>query len=469
MIHTRMNSIRTFIGASVLAVFALGSCTSQDGIETVDQAENGACPDSMAWLGQDPIPEPKFGTFPCGYTVNPDGSVTNRAFHEISWQYFLWLTESVTVKNEKMLRFESMYNDESINLAADDPKAKTHILGGIQQAGSNSVLVDENGRAVYTTMMINDIYRDFVVNNKLNTPEGLRNFPDSTDFDNGSMSIKASWKIIPPGKSAPKGAYTRKATVYDVVDINGVITTSDNYTDPAKQTTREETVALVGLHIAFVVKDHPEFIWATFEHNDNAPSYVYKNETKGTGVPTDSDYTFYKKGTDVSACNVSNLGAITVDPTTQVISGFYGVNSTTQVYRRYEYGGGDSTNQQNIEDLNNQVHNGISKNSMWQNYSEVGAVWFNLDNGSLIPNWSLTVNPKLQTGSKTLSNSTIETFTQDPNQQNSCFSCHNTMKYTPPTGLGLDGKNVLTSHILLANYIHALSKKNAVARIDRKE
>ncbi len=442
------------------------TCVSKQVASAMEVATN-SCPDSMVWLSKTPVPEPNYANFPCGYTVGADGSVTNRAFHEISWQYFLWLTEKVKIGGKTMLRFESMYNDASINLGAGDPAAKTHILGGIEQAGSNSILVDNNGRAVYTSMMINDTYRDFVVNNKLNTKEGLIGFPDTTDFKTGAMSMKASWKIIQKGQLPPKGAYTRTATVYEVVEIDGRITTSDNFKDVAKQTTRVETVALVGFHIAVVIKDHPEFLWATFEHNDNAPNYYLANNT--IGIPSQNNYTFYTKGTTKSNANISNYQALKVDPVTQKLSGFYGVSAITQAYRMFQHGGGSSTNQTNIANLNTQVHDSISPNSIWQNYSEVGAVWFNIDNGHLVPNWSLTVNPALQTGSKTLSNATIETFTQDVNQQNSCFSCHNTMKYTPPNGIGISGKNVLTSHILLKNFANTNSKGDSKIIVDRKE
>ncbi|NRA11273.1 MAG: hypothetical protein HRT57_04880, partial [Crocinitomicaceae bacterium] len=232
--------------------------------------------------------------------------------------------------------------------------------------------------------------------------------------------------------------------------------------------TREETVALVGFHIAVVVDRHPEFIWTTFEHNDNAPSYILQNEMTGTGVPSDKTETFYAKNTALGNCNVANYKALEVNASTQIITGYYGVDATSQVYRRHEYGGGDETNQDNIEELNNQVHNTIDPNSMWQNYSEVGAVWFDIDNGHLVPDWSLTVNPNLQTGSKTLSNSVVETFTQDVNQQPSCFSCHNTMKQSID-GAVIDGKNVLTSHILLKNYINAIIQGEVVITVDRDE
>lgn len=421
------------------------------------------CPKPLSWLQENPIPVPNYAAFPCGYTVEkgPLGkpSVTNMAFHEISWQYFLWLTEEVTVNSEKMLRFESMYNDEAINIKdPNDPKGKEHILGGIQQAGSNSVLVDENHRAVYTTMMIDSIYRNFVVENDLNIPEKLRNFPAKTNFPDGAMSMKAAWKIVPKGQKAPKGAYTRTSKLYTVVEIDGNLTTSDNYKDPSKRITIEETVALVGFHIAVVVKGHPEFIWATFEHNDNTINYGTINQN------APPSYTFFNS----SSFNVSNLGALSVDPKTQKISQDYVENSTTQVLRVHQYGGGNAQNQDNIASLNQTVHQSLDATSMWQNYHEVGAVWFNKTN-ALAPDWSLTTNPNLETGSKTLSNSVIETFTQDTFDQNSCFSCHNTTQYNPVKGIPLDGKNVLTSHILLKNYANGESDSPTVKMVDRNK
>jgi len=113
------------------------------------------------------------------------------------------------------------------------------------------------------------------------------------------------------------------------------------------------------------------------------------------------------------------------------------------------------------------VHKTTDERKMWQsNYSEVGAVWFNTAN-ALIPNWALTVDPSIETGSKTLSNSTIETFTQDPNQPNSCFSCHNTMRYNATEGPSIDGKNVLTSHILLKNYVNQVLNEAVKVQVDR--
>ncbi len=84
----------------------------------------------------------------------------------------------------------------------------------------------------------------------------------------------------------------------------------------------------------------------------------------------------------------------------------------------------------------------------------------------LRPNWNpnsgITLIKKkripgkeLITGSTKLSNSVIETFTQAIDSENECFSCHNTMSLTavPSDKAVIPGKNVLTSHILLQNYL----------------
>ena len=451
------------LAVSILFSVLITSC--KDGPENLytSAAIDENCPKPLAWLKETPVPEPNYATFPCGYTLEKDSfgkpSASNMAFHEISWQYFLWLTEEVTEGTEKMLRFESMYSDAAINIKdPKDPLGKEHILGGIQQAGSNSVLVDENHRAVYTTMMIDPIYRDFVVNNNLNDPESLRKFPAKTNFPDGAMSMKAAWKIVPKGKKAPKGAYTRTSKLYTVVEIDGNLTTSDNYKDPSKRETIEETVALVGFHIAVVVKGHPEFIWATFEHNDNTINYGTINQN------APPSYTFFNS----SSFNVSNLGALSVDSKTQIISQDYVENATTQVLREHQYGGGNAQNQDNIASLNETVHKSLDSASMWLNYHEVGAVWFNKAN-ALIPDWSLTTNDTIQTGSLTLSNSVIETFTQDAFSSNSCFSCHNTTQYNPVKGIPLAGKNVLTSHILLKNYANGESNSATLKKVDRNK
>jgi len=446
----------------ILALIPLmQSCSeSSEPEDTDDGYGGGASQDGPNW--NEPITEPNYATFPQGYSVDNRDSATNQAFHQISWQYFLWLTENVGTEAAPELRFETLFNDASIHPDAEEPKS--HTLGGIVQAGSNSILIDDNGRAVYTTMMINDIYRDFVQKNNLYTAEGMETVDPNLDFPKGSMSLKAAWKIVGDDDDMT-GYYTKEAELYTVVDVDGQLTTSDNLPNSEDHETITEKVALVGFHIAVVVKGHPEFLWITFENNNNAPSLI------NNAISPDQDMTFFDKGSSKAQCNRSNAGALQVnaDQTLSLIGSTTPL--TTEVLRIHEFGGGKESNTRNIDSINTVVQT-AQAGSIWSNYHEVGAVWFDSDEsmGMIHPDWSPTVTDTIITGSLTLSNAVIETFTQDDFDANSCFACHNTSQIDLSSGSSLQGSNVLTSHILLQNYLNEIKASDEiVVRTDRKK
>lgn len=415
-------------GICIMISMILASCKSYD----TPKPDEG-CTAPAEWFAGPSIPEP-----------NPEDSlITNCDFHKISWHYFLWLTEKT---ESGKLRFETMYNDASINPDVKNPTE--HILGGVQQAESNGIMVDKNGRAVYTTLIINDVYRNWVIDNKLYIPDSLLNFPDSADFPVGSMSLKASWKIVEDGEDL-SNYYTTTATIELLANVNGKVVI------PANPKTQDNVkVALVGFHIAVVAKDHPEFIWATFEHKDNAPDF--KPGQMMNEPVSDSNYTFYDAGTVAADCNQNNAFIIKLNEATQKLS------PVTQTARQFRVGGGSDTNQGNIDMLNASVHSQLPENSLWKNYMEVGAVWFNIDKGVLVPDWTPNADSLNRiTGSIKLSNATIETFTQNIVSQNECFSCHNTLAvtFTPKGTPILPGKNASTSHILLKNYLDGMNVK----------
>lgn len=393
-----------------------------------------AAQDTSAGNEMPPEPDPVSARIP-----KPDPkafkSTSNLVFHEISWQYFRWLTEVVEGGD---LRFETMYSDKAIQPEFKDDT--NHVLGGVQQANSEGILVDANGRAVYTTMMINDVYRDFVLENKLYDAEALRSFPDTTDFPVGALSLKAAWKIVQDGEDVSK-FYTTQAEIELLADNNGTIGIPAN-----PKTQKDVTVALIGFHIAIVVEGHPEAIWATFEQVDNAP-YVVAGQQPNKQV-SEADFTFYPAGTNMSDCNQNGKPILTLNEATQELS------PVTHVARQYRLGGGSSANQNNIDDLNAKIHSEMPRGSVWRNYFEVGAIWF-VKTDALNPNWNPNTDKGLITGSTELSNATIETFTQNVASENECFSCHNTMSVaTVPEGDEvLPGKNILTSHIILQNYL----------------
>ena len=393
-------------------------------------------------------PDPTTIVEPNPFTFASD---TNKGFHIISWQYFLWLTEKE--EGQDKLRFETLHTVNELNpnnpktdgviLTQSSKSSKSALPTDVNQAFSDGILVDHNGRAVYTSIYMNDIYFDFVMKNKLNTIEGLQNVHDTVNFPVGSFSLKAAWKIVSPEDGDMSNFYTTTAKITK-------LTTNDDGKVVESDELITEKVALVGFHIGVTVNGHPEMIWSTFEHDQNAPNAP--DPMIDDTLVADKDYTFYTKGELAGACNVN--ATLSLDEATQTLK------PITQVFNQYPNGGGNNENQKNIVDLNNSTHASLPDNSVWKNYIEVGAIWFN-DVDKLKPNTSYTSKDGLLTGSTRLSNAVIETFTQKDFNFNQCFSCHNTMGVVAiPGSLKTDdkyllgGKNVLTSHILTKNYLN---------------
>ena len=365
---------------------------------------------------------------------------SNCGFHQYSWQAFLWLTEA---DKTGQLRFETLYSDRAIHPNARSPRK--HVLGGVNQADSHGILVDLNGRAVYTTLLIDDAYRDFVIKNKLYTAAGMQAAPAALVFPVGALSLKATWKIVAAGEDVSR-FYITTARIKLLSKIgNGVGIASRPKIVSAR-------VALVGLHIAQVVADHPEAIWATFEHVDNAPDFA-PGQPRNAAV-SDKSFTFYQAGTTAANCNAGNAGVITLDAATQKLT------PLSQACRQFRNGGGNTANVANIDAINASVLAQLPAGSLWKHYREVGAVWFKTSN-DLKPDWTPNIDATMVTGSLTLSSAVIETFTQNNTATNSCFSCHNTMSVTNASDITrtLAGKNVSTSHILLQNYLKVSSVK----------
>lgn len=399
-------------------------------IET-DVVTDTLCAAPSAWFsGNVPTPQPQ--NFPI------DTTVTNCDFHQISWQYFLWLTEEVNGKP----RFETeLYTDKAIH--PDHKDDQYQVLDLIEQALSKGILIDHNNRAVYGNIMINKTYRDFILDNKLYDPNVMASFTDTIDFPVGALSTKATWKIVQPGEDVSK-LYTKKADIELLTMVDGQPRVPKD--NPKIQ--KDVDVALVGFHIAIVVEGHPEFIWATFEFDENAPDFN-ANQDPNKEV-SNKDFLFYTAGTTARETNNDNaLVAKFVDESKQTLE------PVTEVARQYKNGGGSSTNQDNITNLNANVEKQLASGSIWRNYFEVGAIWFDTSKGSLKPGWNPNVDASMVTGSLKLSNSTIETFTQQVRSENQCFSCHNSNAVTDvPEGLKiLGGKNINLSHVLLNNYI----------------
>jgi len=372
--------------------------------------------------------------FPHSQTKEPDNenfkSTNNCVFHQWSWQMFLWLTQNDATGNPRFLSFTAPQALLGMTTRALIPgtskKMNSEPFDEYLQAGSDAILTDHNGRAVYYDQYLNPTMVEFIKNNQLTNPEKMRAFNPNTPFNIGSMELKVSWKIVADGEDT-SDYFTMKSAVYKLMNKAGRIVIDYSHTENV-------TVALVGFHIAGVVNEHPEMIWATFEQNSNAPN-VPINATPET-IVSEQNTTFYTAGTKYSHCNVNvaNTPNQKLNEKTQILS------PITQVCRQYEFGNDPTSpkkriadmaeNDKNIKTLNASVLGMLDKKSVWANYHEVGAIWFAAIDG-LKPNMSLATDDIL-TGSLKVSNSTIETFTQTQSTQNNCFRCHNTLQRFPP-------------------------------------
>jgi hypothetical protein len=386
--------------------------------------------------------------------------LNNCDFHQWSWNAFLWLTQDV----DDEPRFES-FRPNGIETrpgvldALIGRSAQARTLELIQQAGPDGIMVDRQGHPIYYSIHSNPVFGSFLKQNNLLDPAKLRAFDPNTPFPVGTLTLKAAWKVVAPGDNVST-YYTRRARIALLTEKSGKIVIDDNRT-------RTVRVALVGFHIAGTVRGHPEMIWATFEHLQNAPDLPKAaSDMAPREVVSDKNWTFYKANTPFKDCNVNSAGAgaLKLDRARQTLS------PVTQVCRIVPYGTPttEPDNLNNIKMLNESVHGQLK--GVWNNYFEVGAVWF-FATDYLPPNCTFQPgalecrNPKtpdqpLLTGSTELSNTTVETFTQSQSTQQNCFACHNTVQVTSPntTAPSLPGLDVGLSHVLINDYFKAASK-----------
>ncbi len=406
--------------------------------------------------------------FPHSKTPRPDDqafkSSSNCEFHQWSWQMFLWLTQDFKGKP----RFLSFQSPQSL-LGMSSRSVQSHLsrsgkpaaLDEYLQAGTDGILVDHKGRAIYYSQYVNTVFADFIKKNNLTNPASVQKFNPDQSFDISTLELKASWKIVAKGEDV-SDFFTMNTRVKKLVNQGGKIVVDEKSSEKVK-------VALVGFHIGGVVKGHPEMIWATFEQKSNAPN-VPANPTPAT-VVSDKDWLFYTANTRYADCNVNpaDSPALTLNEKTQVIS------PVTQVCRQFEFGNDPDnpvqkkddmkTNDDNIASLNKDVHQYLQSGDVWKNYYEVGAIWF-LNQNQLKPGLSLATDgigtDQELTGSLKLSNATIETFTQTQSTMNNCFRCHNTEQRFPPISTldPLPALNINISHAFVNIYFWSQQRKS---------
>jgi hypothetical protein len=420
------------------------------------------CPAPATWFPKTPRP-----TY-----AKPDPD-SDCEFYRWAWQTFLYVTQSEG-NDQKAIRLLSYQTPQDLfeplsatprfakNAAPPDkprlrlsPRLAKHpeavSLQEFLQADSKGVLVDRNGRVVYYAQHVNDVFVKFVDDNKFRNPDNIFKAPADLEFPRGCLELKSSWKVLGPGDN-PDNFFWTEASVAKLALENGTIVIKPNLLITEK-------VGLVGLHVVGVVDGHPEFVWATFEHNDNAPNLNPGDPAGGTQVLNAiRDFSFYAKGTQAKDCNKKQTLTFK-DENAQTFA------PTTPIMLHFPFGGEPQVDDA-IDSLNKSVYASIDKLApdlkVWKNYRLSGAVWMNntayfREGFDFAKDDAMHPEKRILGGEKKLSNSTMETFTQAAKVN--CFTCHKTTGETMGMTQMFPPKRIGVSHILTNAYINSKQAK----------
>jgi hypothetical protein len=282
-------------------------------------------------------------------------------------------------------------------LAADNPVAARRTLtltskfgdvitGNTESDGNR--LVDQNRMNVWYEIKLNRVYYDYVVANGFynsNNQKGKISFPFSSNNTarDATIKVKAAWKVMGLlGSHQPD-------------DLTKFYTTDALVVDPATGKCSKQLLGLVGLHIVMKTAQFPQWLWATFEHVDNAPDV--------SGPVPDKKYNFF---------SASCAGCPLNKPPGK------GSMFPTQVVRMIPVN--------NVAASDNTLYKAalvtLRPDNVWQNYQLVDAQW-----GASAAPLGVPNQPKF------LANTTLETYLQQPVNPNGCINCHGT--FAPTTDL----------------------------------
>lgn len=424
---------------ALAAPLLLAGC-QDGGYGEKEVAAAGSCPEGFGWAeGLQGYLNPA-ATMPTAMSATADDCL----FNQWSWEAFVWanapidgtprfltwqvpddlLANTSEVPRTSLLRLD--VHMKPIHMGANAPSQD----GAIVEA-DGSMLIGPNGYPVYASSHMTSNYFDTIKRNLIATG-AYQNNPNQDDyFSVGDAIVKATWYRLAAGEAAPAGAYTTQA---EVPVLQNVCTGGSCAVVPSGQY-EKVTVALVGMHVVGYTENHPEFVWATFEHKLNAPMFPDNTFTFDASQSNPNNFTFYKAGTPYS--QTALLVETNTNPATVSFDGATGKFSpVTQVIQMNQTGGDTQPNgPANIAAINT-ASQGAAKNfpnnSPLQNYNLIGTAWFKPNTYvTTNANWA-SLNQTNAVGAISLMNTTAETFLQSAKGQqgNNCFECHSATSFS---------------------------------------
>lgn len=259
----------------------------------------------------------------------------------------------------------------------------------------------------------------------------------------GSIELKAAWLVIPdPDDPRWRGYRLSGAAVYD----------------PATGSCTDRTVALAGLHIMHKTESNPQWIWASFEHVDNAPDIA--EVTAGT---VEDRFRFFDAACtpqpipqacfsqQVPGCSNPQPVAQTSCTVNQPPAHCLALGnpdcppSPVQVARvtPIEDSGDNLVATLNAE-VQQMIRDKAGADSVWQNYRLIGVLWSGAPVDQSLPGSSPATGQLSVSGirpppaAQPLANAVLETYVQN----STCVACH---RGAQGAGAGKDGLPGFTS------------------------
>ncbi len=284
------------------------------------------------------------------------------------------------------------YGKAAHDAVASGPATGRAWLGAVRQAGQRNVLIDQDDHTLYYGLHMNQAFYDFIQQNGLSTPDGIKNVDPYLAFPAGLAEFKTAWKDIDPRDfpdannqlGTPNGVVPPPPLPDDLKALGGQqLTWDDNYittmawlpylTQSSDGIIHEDAdhpvlrrVALVAFHSVYTLPGHPEFIWGSIQHvniyatdpgpiayagvsvlgapdsqpNNNGAGGVATlpdpndpQNTNQTAVASMSNYLLYKGGTSADKAD-QPLGTTDLhfDEATQ---SFPGQSAQSSVYRMF--------------------------------------------------------------------------------------------------------------------------------------
>ncbi|WP_210330696.1 mannan-binding lectin [Aliikangiella sp. G2MR2-5] len=334
---------------------------------------------------------------------NPDGTSDFCDFYQFSWQAFLYLMSTdPTDSSQRNFQNENNYpilefntDGTPANSCDTKPAAQrfrvslqksTTIPESINQAGDGATIYDQNGNVVYYDVRFSRNMCDVSSINQL------------TNFPTGTTEIKTAWRVITSAEAS------------NYINMTANVGTQ-----------KDVLLGLVGMHLAIATTDHPEFVWATYEHNNNSPDCAKPGQSTGWlfASPQCTDALIKGDSLAIVQCQFNQADKQSASQIT---------GTPTEICREYPYGtaASDPNAEENLGDvtsLNQHVRDNLKGDlAVLKNYFNVGDLW--------VSNIALSSDISNQRGSLRLANTVAETTFQDvdihsKNFISNCFGCHN--------------------------------------------